>query len=46
MNPQYLELDALAAKYMRQGMDENAAYELAYREIEQDELDEDQNEIH
>ena len=42
MNPQYIELDALAAKYMRQGLDENAAYELAYREIENDELEDEQ----
>ena len=46
MNPQYIELDALAAKYMSQGMSESDAYELAYREIENDESDEDQNEIH
>jgi hypothetical protein len=42
MNPQYLELDALAEKYMRQGMDENDAYERAYRDIENDELEDEQ----
>ena len=42
MNPQYLELDALAAKYMRQGMDENGAYERAYREIENNEQEDEQ----
>ena len=42
MNPQYIELDALAAKYMSQGMDENDAYELAYREIENNEQEDEQ----